>query len=579
MIDRIYKNIERIGDPTLRRMADVAARTLFENWLFVLMLVLLWWSPHIVADLTGSEVMPDNFRKAGASANWQSVMAQALIIACLTMSYNLLFGFNGVISFGHALFFGAGAYATFIMLQHYDPAYLPRTLIGVNIGILVLAVLTRLPGRQLVILFASSLAIILALMPIDFGLGFYQAVGLAVLVSIALSLLSGAVTLRLKGVYFAMFTLALAEMFFVIAKSGAFVDYTGAEDGLLVSRLIPEQFNVVQKPFRGDQRGMPLENRLYTFHVTVVFFVVVFLAIRRYLNSPVGRVILAVRENEERARTIGYNTFFYKLATMTFAGVIASLSGVLFVIWDSFRQVRPEYLSLNYTVEPLLYTLIGGVGTLTGPVIAAVGLVLGESYLRDEPVTFKLLGLITVWQAFVLLYFVVLGLIFRIARRKYIMPWFNNRTQSVDYEEPQEHEPNPVMDVIQRFNLLAWVEVFIVPAIIALLVADHLVDTSDYTVAELWDLLLGTLFVLAVMVLPNGIVGTWNKWLAERRIRRLQRQLKPEAPAVEREDYPPVGEPELDATGKKPARLGLAALVTAIAGVIGAITGRLWGKR
>ena len=87
----------------------------------------------------------------------------------------------------------------------------------------------------------------------------------------------------------------------------------------------------------------------------------------------------AIRENEERARTIGYNTLLYKLLTMVFGGVIATLSGLLFVIWATDKRVHPEALSLKYTVDPLLNTLIGGIGTLTGPVISTLRLEPGRN--------------------------------------------------------------------------------------------------------------------------------------------------------------------------------------------------------
>jgi len=429
MIERaVYTHIQKIEDPTLRNIADKLAHLILDNWFYALVLLLLWRFPYIVADLSDTEVTPR--RPTGDSVFWQSVMAQALLIACLSMSYNLLFGFSGVISFGHALFFGAGGYITFLMMREYDGAYQIRALIVLCFITLCLALFVRVPIRRLLIFLIGGIVLILLLMPNNDKLSFYQAVGLSVIGSIILSLISGTVTLRLRGVYFAMFTLALAEMFYVLAKSGTFREITGAEDGLVIRDLIPESLNPTQT-FEG--------HRLMMYRITVIFFVIVFLAIRRYLNSPIGRIMLAIRENEVRARTIGYNTFYYKLITMIFAGVIASLSGVLFVLWGTAKRVDPSLLSLTYTVDPLLYTLIGGVGTITGPIIAALGLVLGETYLRDEVIS---------------------------------------------------------------------------------------IGSKTYPIAEVWDLFLGILFVLVVMLLPNGIVGTWNKWRAEQRIRKMERDLQ-----------------------------------------------------
>lgn len=376
----VYTTINKIENPALRNVAEGLARLVLENWLYILVFLLLWRFPYIVASLSDTEVTPR--RPTGDSVFWQSVMAQSLLIASLSMSYNLLFGFSGIISFGHALFFGAGGYVTFVVMSQVD------------------------------------------------GISFYVAVIAAVLASILLSLVAGVVTLRLRGVYFTMFTLAFAEMFFVLAKSGTFRNITGAEDGLLIRDLIPEALNPTPT---GDG------SRLVMYRYTLIFFVIVFLAIRRYLNSPVGRVMLAIRENEERARTIGYNTFRYKLITMVFAGVIACLTGILFVLWSTDKRIKPDLLSLNYTVQPLLYTLIGGVGTLAGPVISSLGLELGEAYLRDETLR---------------------------------------------------------------------------------------IGSATYEIADLWDLFLGVLFVVVVMVLPNGIVGTWNRWWAGRKVKRLEASMQ-----------------------------------------------------
>lgn len=521
MIERnVFGSINKINDPTLRRSVHAIARTVFDNWFFILVVILLWRSPYIIADLTDSVVKPTRFVRAGESANWQSVMAQAMVLACLSMSYNLLFGYSGVISFGHALFFGAGAYTTFIMLQHYNPAHRDEVLIVVNLAVLLLAIFSKMPLRRLFIVFLAANLLVLILLPASSNIAFLQAAGVAVLVSVALSLLSGAVTLRLRGVYFAMFTLALAEVFFVVARSGALIDYTGAEDGLLVGRLglIPEALDVVPRPKGGE----PLANRLNTFYLTLVFFVIVFLAIRRYLNSPVGRVMLAIRENEERARTIGYNTFYFKLMTMAFAGAIAGMSGLLFVLWDSFKQVRPEYLSLDYTVTPLLYTLIGGVGTLTGPVLSTIGLGLGESYLRDESVELQLIGSITIWQVFVIIYLMILAGIIYVLVRKIVLPWYNRTTNR---QLGQSAPSSPAWETVRRYRLVPLVSIVIIPGVLGLALADRLLGDEAYKVSEIWDLLLGTLFVLTVLVLPNGIVGTWNKWQAERRLRRLQARL------------------------------------------------------
>lgn len=513
MVERyVYANLRKIENPTLRGLAVMLARTILDNWFYLLFVVFLWRFPYIIADQTGSEVMPR--RPSGDSAFWQSEMARAMVIACLAMSYNLLFGFSGIVSFGHALFFGAGGYVTFMLLNSYDPSVQTAGFMAVVFLVFILAAFVRLSLRPLVITGAIGLALVLILLPHGGDISFYQAAAVAILISIAVSLLSGMVTLRLKGIYFAMFTMALAEMFWVLAKSGTFRDITGAEDGLGFRDVLPEALNPTTT-FNG--------NRMDMYRVTVIFFVLVFLAIRRYMNSPVGRVMLAVRENEQRARTIGYNTLYYKILTMTFSGVIATMSGLLFVIWSTDKRVHPEILSLKYTVDPLLNTLIGGVGTLTGPVVAALGLTLGETYLRNETFTLstKLLGVLAVWQVFAILVVAILvGALRRMLSQggdrlvRAMRPAFQQGSREY-----------------RRFMQVYTLGVFVVLLAAGLGIGSQIVSGSDlktktYMVSDLWELFLGALFVIVVMALPNGIVGTWNRWHAQRRIRRMERELQ-----------------------------------------------------
>src|SRR5690554_622130 len=499
MIERaVYRTVERIENPAARKLAGGLARLVLENWFYALALVVLWRFPYIVADLTGSEVMPR--RPTGDSVFWQSVMAQTLLLACLAMSYNLLFGFAGIISFGHALYFGIGGYATFLLINEYQPGARWPVIIGVAALVFALGALAKIPWGRLAAVAVAVAVLLFFLLPGGGSPSVYQGIGVAILVSIALSLLSGAVTLRLRGVYFAMFTLALAEVFWVLAKSGTFHYLTGAEDGLPFRDIIPDVLNPTP-----TADG----NRLQMYRVTVIFFAVVFLAIRRYVNSPVGRVIISTRENEQRARAIGYNVFHYKLLTMVFGGVLATLSGILFVLWSADKTVNPGLLSMNYTVEPLLTTLIGGLGTLTGPVIATLGLELGRTYLREETFTLgtRLFGLLTIWQVLWIAGFALFFYVFRRGLRKVV-------AQVVG-------EPRRVS--LASAALVIAVLVSVAVASQAIYVETDL-DATEYKVADLWQLFEGLMFIVVVMLLPHGIVGTWNRWWYGRRLRRQERE-------------------------------------------------------
>lgn len=511
MVERfVFARIQRIPDSTLRGLAERLARLVLENWFFALVFVLLWRFPYIVADLSGSQVKPS--RPTGDSAFWQSEMARALTLACLAMSYNLLFGFSGIVSFGHALFFGAGGYVTFILMGHYDAGLQHKALVLVLLVALGLALFSRLRARALVVVTLSGVLLALLLLPAEGAISFWQAAAVALLLSLIVSLTSGVVTLRVRGIYFAMFTLALAEVFWVLAKSGTFRSYTGAEDGLAFRSLLPPALNVTP-----TADG----SRLTMYHWTVVFFAIIFLAIRRYMSSPVGRVMLAIRDNEERAQTIGYHTLFYKVLTMVFAGAIATLSGLLFMIWATDKIVHPDTLSLAYTVDPLLNTLIGGVGTLTGPVIATLGLHLGETYLRNETFTLgtRVFGLLAVWQIIAL---AIAGALVGVFRHS--LTRLGERLIGAGPRTPR----------YERLMLAYRGGVFVTLAAVLLLIGDQLRGEAEavYNVADLWDLFLGALFVVVVMVLPHGIVGTWNRLWATRRLRRLERQMRQEREAA-----------------------------------------------
>jgi len=305
-----------------------ALRTTFrDNRWYLLLLAFLIAFPFLVGWLTGSSPFGiergDRMIMRGESVRWQSVLIEVYILAILTMSYNILFGFTGVISFGHAAFFGMGGYILGLLLEYT----------GLDTGTALLL------GTILGIAFSGLLGLIM-----------------------------GLVSLRLRGVYFAIFTLAVAEMFFIFFGR---LQLTRAEDGFAITDL----------PLWLD----PAQSRITFYYLALIGFVLTFLFIRRMINSPTGAVFKAIRENEERAQAIGYNTVRYKLIALAAAGMLASAAGMLHVILN--KKVGPEILSVAYTVDPLLMTIIGGVGTFTGPVIGAAGLHLLDVTLREQVVT------------------------------------------------------------------------------------------------------------------------------------------------------------------------------------------------
>lgn len=274
--------------------------------------------PFLIAALTGTSVC-----ERGKAFFWQSILIETFILAIMAISYNLLFGFTGVVSFGHAAFFGVGAYAVGILATHY-------------------------------------------------GLPFWSAVLATLALGVIIALIMGVVGLRLKGLYFAMFTLAFAEVLYLLASNRIMVDLTGAEDGLTYAAAIPDLLNATK-------------NRLFMYYFVLSFLILSYMIVHRLMHSPTGRVLNAIRDNENRAQMLGYNTFHYKLIATVMSGLIATTAGLLMGIFN--KGANTGHLGVGRTVDALLQTIIGGMGTFAGPVVGTFGLHLLRQALLDASVT------------------------------------------------------------------------------------------------------------------------------------------------------------------------------------------------
>jgi branched-chain amino acid transport system permease protein len=240
---------------------------------------------------------------------------QGLCFALLACAFNLLIGYGGLLSFGHAMFLGTGGYVTAHALKVWG---LPPEL-GVLAGIVA---------------------------------------------SAALGVITGAVAIRRQGIYFAMITLALSQLMFFIYLQAPF---THGEDGI---QGIPQGylFGVLN-----------LASPMVLYYVVVAAFLFGFLIIFRAINSPFGEVLKAIRENEQRAISLGYKTDQYKLLAFILSGTLAGFAGSLkvFVVQNaSLSDVQVEMSGLI-----VLMTLVGGLGTVFGPVIGAFIIVATQQYL------------------------------------------------------------------------------------------------------------------------------------------------------------------------------------------------------
>jgi len=231
------------------------------------------------------------------------LLTQVFIFAIFAMSYDLLLGYIGIVSFGHAMFFGIGAYTIGIFMKRFEP-----TMSYLFIALLVTILLTAI-----------------------------------------ISFFIGLLTLRLKSHFYAMLTLAFSGLFLVLAEKWRTMTY--GNDGFTFR--VPDF----------------LKDRTEFYLICLVLMVLVFLVLRRFIHSPLGRVILAIRENEQRTESLGYNVLHYKIIASVVSGVIAGISGMLYSI--SLRFVNTSVFSMDITLDALLMTIIGGVGTLVGAIIGS----------------------------------------------------------------------------------------------------------------------------------------------------------------------------------------------------------------
>ncbi|MEM9048792.1 MAG: branched-chain amino acid ABC transporter permease [Pseudomonadota bacterium] len=255
--------------------------------------------------------------------------ARICIFILLVASYDLLLGYTGIVSFAHTMFFGLGAYGVALASLHLGRGY-DSVLLGSLVGALAATVL--------------ALAI-------------------------------GLFSLRVRAIFFAMITLAVASAVAVLVSQMS--GLTGGEDGL--NYKIPRELTPA---FRlGELFGVRVNGRVLNYYLVFVACLVLFLILLRIVNSPFGRVLQAIRENDFRAEAIGYRVVWYRVTATCISAVMASLAGSLFAIW--LRYVGPDTtLSFAIMLDILLMVVIGGMGTIYGAVLGATIFVLAQNYLQ-----------------------------------------------------------------------------------------------------------------------------------------------------------------------------------------------------
>ena len=237
-----------------------------------------------------------------------TTVARIMVLASFAVGYNILLGYTGLMSLGHAMFFSAGMY-------------------GAGLGIYHL------------------------------GLSGLQGFGAGLLSALLLSLMFGVIALRTSGVSFLIVTLMFGQTLFLALLY--FNEVTLGQDGFSLSQsLKPLSFGTAELPFSDPD---------VKYNIAWLLFAVCFLLSALLVLSPAGRVLIAIRENEERTKLLGYNTYLYKLFSLVVSGTIAGAAGAVHALL--FSYVGTTFAEIHHSISPLLWTLLGGMGTTLGPLL------------------------------------------------------------------------------------------------------------------------------------------------------------------------------------------------------------------
>jgi branched-chain amino acid transport system permease protein len=237
------------------------------------------------------------------------MLARVMVLAAYAVGYNVLLGYTGLMSLGHAMFFAAGMYGTGLTIYHLGFGVALGFLAGAGAGVAVAAVV-------------------------------------------------GLVTLRTTGPTFLIVTMMLAQSFYLATLYWNGV--TGGDQGFILAGLHLDL----------GGRRLALAEPTVKYNLALAVFTACLLASLWIARSPVGRVLVAVRENEERTQLLGYNTFRYRLFAVTVSGLLSGIAGSAYTLL--FAYVGSTFAGTLYSIYPLLWTLLGGAGTVLGPLVGAL---------------------------------------------------------------------------------------------------------------------------------------------------------------------------------------------------------------
>ncbi|MBI4637896.1 MAG: branched-chain amino acid ABC transporter permease [Candidatus Rokubacteria bacterium] len=248
------------------------------------------------------------------------LLTEVLIWAIFAMAFDLVYGYTGMLNFAQATFFGLGSYALTLSILHWEA-------------------------------------------------GLFLAIAMGVIVATAVACLIGYLAVRVSGVHFAILTIIFALVIFYLGLNWRWL--TGGDDGL--SLKLPE--------LRVADSVLSLYDPITNYYFVFCFFALCYVLMRRITESPLGKVFVSIRENEDRARLVGYNVERYKLVVFVIAAAFCGLAGGLYSLTTRFANVR--LLHWTVTSDAMIWTIVGGAGTLHGPVLGTALLISLTDYISS----------------------------------------------------------------------------------------------------------------------------------------------------------------------------------------------------
>jgi branched-chain amino acid transport system permease protein len=258
-----------------------------------------------------------------AIGGYTELATRIVVMGLAAMSLNFLLGFTGVLSFGHAAYFGLGAYGTAMAIKYWDVGSIPAIVLGVVVATIA-------------------------------------------------AMIIGALIIRLRGVYFAMVTIAFGQVFYFIAFRWNAV--TGGDDGLTGWRRLPINFGFAELDIVKDDRAF--------YYFALAIFAVCVATMAVLLNSPFGRSLLAIRENERRARFLGVPIEFHVWLSFVISCLFVSAAGGLYALLNNF--IDPRALRVDLSGNLVIMAVLGGMRSFWGPLIGAAIFVALQDYVSSQ---------------------------------------------------------------------------------------------------------------------------------------------------------------------------------------------------